>query len=294
MKSILVTLELVLSPALAQELTITGIPDDWTHHHIVFSNPGTEAEAIKNGTHDRWLRIVNDPRYQLQQLQRGQGTAPSPSRLGSQPPAAPARGTFAVPAAHANSAVSLSRTRAALVVSPAPDNPGGPTPDKRHHLRKDWSMDLGAGAMGLTSFPAPASYRACAAPYSSDTIYIGDDTGVLHQFTGVFSGTPAENTTSPWPVTLSANPLSQPVLDHVSGRIFVGDTGGFYCGVNSSTAAVTGTSAQLDFRLRPVGRPPGRFQRPDDLRLRRQRRPDQLLRRVQRRIRLQRRLLFPD
>jgi hypothetical protein len=118
------------------------------------------------------------------------------------------------------------------------------------------------------SSTAPASYRACAAPcmtaltyansgfsgfsspfydYASDTIYIGDDTGVLHQFTGVFNGTPAENTTSPWPVTLSANPLSQPVLDHVSGRIFVGDTGGFYYGLNPSTGTVTGTSAQLDF-----------------------------------------------
>ena len=47
-----------------------GIPEDWSHHRLVFSNPGTEEEAIENGTHDRWLRIVNDPRYVLQQLQR--------------------------------------------------------------------------------------------------------------------------------------------------------------------------------------------------------------------------------
>ena len=50
-----------------------GIPEDWSHHRLVFSNPGTEEEAIENGTHDRWLRIVNDPRYSMQQLKRGAG-----------------------------------------------------------------------------------------------------------------------------------------------------------------------------------------------------------------------------
>jgi len=24
---------------------ITGVPEDWTHHHVVFSDPGTEADA---------------------------------------------------------------------------------------------------------------------------------------------------------------------------------------------------------------------------------------------------------
>ncbi len=38
-----------------------GVPTDWSHRHVVFSNPGTEADAIKRGTHDRWLKIVNDP-----------------------------------------------------------------------------------------------------------------------------------------------------------------------------------------------------------------------------------------
>src|SRR5580658_9296138 len=47
-----------------------GLPRDWSHRHTLFSNPGTEAEALKAGTHDRWLKIVNDPRYVLQQLQR--------------------------------------------------------------------------------------------------------------------------------------------------------------------------------------------------------------------------------
>lgn len=54
----------------------TGFVDDWTHHHVVFSNPGTRDEAVKNGTVDRWTRIVNDPRYKLQQVKRSLGTRP--------------------------------------------------------------------------------------------------------------------------------------------------------------------------------------------------------------------------
>jgi len=44
---------------------IQGLPDDWTYHHLVFSNPGTEEEAIRNGTHERWLKVVNLDRYDL-------------------------------------------------------------------------------------------------------------------------------------------------------------------------------------------------------------------------------------
>ena len=50
---------------------ITGLPDDWSHHHLVFSNPGTEQDAIRNGRDEQWHRIVNDPRYVIHQLKRG-------------------------------------------------------------------------------------------------------------------------------------------------------------------------------------------------------------------------------
>ena len=57
---------------------ITGLPDDWTHHHVVFSDPGSADDAIQNGTYERWFSIVNDPRYVMQQIKRGlpaQGSA---------------------------------------------------------------------------------------------------------------------------------------------------------------------------------------------------------------------------
>jgi len=51
-------------------LEITGYPEDWSHRHVVFSNPGTEQEAIQSGRYTQWLKAVNDPRYVLNQLKR--------------------------------------------------------------------------------------------------------------------------------------------------------------------------------------------------------------------------------
>ncbi len=65
------------------DTTITGIPDDWTHHHVFFTDPGTEQDAVMNGVHEQWLKTVNDPRYVIQQLKRG---------LPVQGPGSPGRG----------------------------------------------------------------------------------------------------------------------------------------------------------------------------------------------------------
>jgi hypothetical protein len=63
--------------------------------------------------------------------------------------------------------------------------------------------------------------------YLSDTVYVGDDLGVLHKFTPVFNGTPAEVTTGGWPVQVSSattgGALGSPVYDNVTGLVFVGD-----------------------------------------------------------------------
>ena len=105
-----------------------------------------------------------------------------------------------------------------------------------------------AGAPTTPTAVAPASYLGCTAPcqttvafgdshsdtysspfydYLSDTLYVGDDSGVLHKFTGVFLGTPTENTTSPWPLQVSSattgGALGSPVYDAITGRVLVGD-----------------------------------------------------------------------
>jgi hypothetical protein len=48
-----------------------GTPEDWSHHHLIFSNPGTAAQALAKGRFEKWYRLVNDPRYVLQQMKRG-------------------------------------------------------------------------------------------------------------------------------------------------------------------------------------------------------------------------------
>jgi len=63
--------------------------------------------------------------------------------------------------------------------------------------------------------------------YLTDELYAGDNNGVLHKFTGVFLGTPAEVTTSGWPITINATAiLTGPVLDGTTKNIFVADNTG--------------------------------------------------------------------
>lgn len=82
--------------------------------------------------------------------------------------------------------------------------------------------------------------------YNQDVAYVGDSGGWLHQFTGVFKGTPAEVRTGGWPVHVSAlNALSVAVHDYASGNTFVGDAGGFLYRVTSAGAVTA--SGQLDY-----------------------------------------------
>jgi len=46
----------------ALERATPGAPQDWSHRHLIFSNPGSEDAAIQNGRYDSWLQITNDPR----------------------------------------------------------------------------------------------------------------------------------------------------------------------------------------------------------------------------------------
>lgn len=75
----------------------------------------------------------------------------------------------------------------------------------------------------------PTPIDSDSAPYydytsGSDTLYVGDDAGYLHKFTGVFAGTPAETvvtTPASWPVEVATAILSSPVFDSASGNVFV-------------------------------------------------------------------------
>ncbi|MGA2737712.1 MAG: hypothetical protein ABSG65_09700 [Bryobacteraceae bacterium] len=139
---------------------------------------------------------------------------------------------------------------------------------------------------------APGSYNGCTAPcqttvalsgspsdtysspfydYSSDTLYVGDDGGRIHKFTGVFLGTPAE-AGSPWPASTLGVALGSPVYDASTGLVFIGDyllnyasgcepsatNSAGSCGYLYSVAASSATvvrSAQLDYQYGIVDSP---------------------------------------
>jgi hypothetical protein len=86
--------------------------------------------------------------------------------------------------------------------------------------------------------------------YGSDSAFVGDDAGTLHQFTPVFKGTtttpPAEVMTGSWPAPVGLSSLTSPV--HASsGTTYVGDSSGFLYSVDSTGAAIA--SGQLDFGI---------------------------------------------
>jgi len=74
--------------------------------------------------------------------------------------------------------------------------------------------------------------------YATDELYLGDDAGVLHKFTGVFNGAPAELTTG-WPIAVTGGAaLTPPVFDSVSNNIFVGDSSGVLSFVKDTGSTV--------------------------------------------------------
>ncbi len=108
-----------------------GLPDDWSHHYLVFSNPGTEQQAIDSGRYEQWLKIVNDPRFILQQIKRSGGTR-----------------TLEI-----NGDSAASNSGAGVLGAAAPNQgPGfvlGNLPKVRR-LKKDWAVAIGGVAASGT------------------------------------------------------------------------------------------------------------------------------------------------
>lgn len=169
----------VTTPGPGPEAGPIGVPDDWSHRHVVFSNPGTAAEAVRNGTYTQWVRTVTDPRYLLQQQKRAAsaraGVAPS---LTSSEPAAQALTEQTEPAEDAapQADFSVQQMKRGTSAQGEALNSGQnklPIPPRRrvrpHMLQTDWSEDLGSGAaLGLSVYPAKFSFSLNTAKCDSD------------------------------------------------------------------------------------------------------------------------------
>jgi hypothetical protein len=411
--AVILWMALASGPAFAQDQKKddSGYPEDWTHHHVVISDPGSVENSLITGSYYKWREVASDPRLDMQRKKRSVGAKPvadpgdfvgpneherrgggpaiekdwsSPMLSGAvQPSAFPAKWSFSTttascandyviyPTGAAGSAttasivafynlytggctgtvpsiywaydtggtvstspvlsfdgtqvafIQVSGTAASLVVLKGSLNTTGRTvtgvltvasPEVTISAGTFTPADVGAQISG-TGIPAGdtiasvlsattadlataptahasetltitaeaaatpgvaptvtnANYRACTAPcmttlllsgshndtfsspfylYGNDTLYVGDDSGNLHKFSGIFNGTPAEVTTS-WPVVLNAaNKVTSPVYDFGTGYVIVGDTGGFLYGVGSGNSGTTsgsvhGTSSAL-------------------------------------------------
>ena len=78
--------------------------------------------------------------------------------------------------------------------------------------------------------------------YVSDTAYVGDDAGKLYKITPVFGGgAPALVSDANWPVTVitsgTTKVLTDPILDVVTGRIFMGDSNGYLYAISLTSPA---------------------------------------------------------
>ncbi len=135
-----------------------GLVDDWSFHHLVFSDPGTAADALAQGRFEQWYRMVNDPRYIMQQMKRN----PMQRALATAP-------DFATLAARLSAPVNdLSIFRP----------PRGQTP--RETLKRDWQEPLGSyttSPMAGGQYPAKYSFSYTSGTCSDYVIYPTGVTG---------------------------------------------------------------------------------------------------------------------
>ena len=338
------------APAHTQDAAQSGVADDWSHHHAVFSTPSKEIDALRGGHYYDWYNVVNNPRYLSQQQKRkspivrptlvpplhrlpienggrGDGVADPFSRRPPIKPRAPSihkdwsmsDGASSIAANAFPAKYSFSTTTASCndyIVYPTGSAPSSATMIAYSNIYTGtcagtvptiaWAYNTGGTSTlspvlspdgtqvayiqtssniaslvilkpllssgGTVASPAAATlqsnanYRACTAPcyttitlsgnpndtnsspfyvyYSTDTMYVGDDSGKVHKFTGVFSGTPAEASTGGWPVTAStatSTILTSPVYDSgASQLLFVGDGSGYLHSI-TTTGATTQT-----------------------------------------------------
>jgi len=79
--------------------------------------------------------------------------------------------------------------------------------------------------------------------YTNDVLYVGDNFGFLHKFTGVFLGTPTEvvsTVTNLWPANLDSpfGHINSPVFDSTENRVLVTDSSGYFYSVDSTIGGV--------------------------------------------------------
>jgi len=86
---------------------------------------------------------------------------------------------------------------------------------------------------------ADDTFSAPFVNYDTDALYVGDKLGILHKFTGVFEGTPAEVTTGGWPIMVHGGAiLNSPIYELHSNNLYVTDRNGILSFVREADSSV--------------------------------------------------------
>lgn len=185
---------------------ISGLPDDWSHHHVIFSNPGTAQEATQKGTYDHWFSIVNDPRYVIQQLKRH----------------APAQGPAGQDVAKIEEgARSTGWHGLEGSLDDFADQDGRHGKEK---IKKDWNRGLGSGTPITATYPATWSASFTQANCLTDyAVYVTGVTGSsshasIVAYYNLYSGCPTGGSNPPsvpsvyWAYNTGGNANTSPAV----------------------------------------------------------------------------------
>ena len=134
------------APAMARaalERATRGAPEDWSHRHLIFSNPGSEEQAIRSGRFDAWMHVTNDPRFIMQQKKRSAGTKILTDR-----------------------STELFGGRGNSWRLPR----AGPRRPVAKRLHRDWGIGLSTGNPSPVSYPAKWSFDTTSASCANDFV----------------------------------------------------------------------------------------------------------------------------
>jgi hypothetical protein len=134
-----------------------GLVDDWSHQHLIFSNPGTAVEALAQGRFQQWYRIVNDPRYIMQQAKRNHVSTGLPANTQD--------------FASLSSRLAMPVTASSFPIFKDPRN----DPRRRAPApHRDWAVSLGTGTVAENMYPAKFSFNINGTPScTSDFVVYG-------------------------------------------------------------------------------------------------------------------------
>jgi hypothetical protein len=146
--------------------TITGLPEDWSSRHVVYSNVETEDEALQKGDYEHWQKVVNDPRYVIQQL-KNRGEVQGPARTDAE-----YRMKWILQSGFSGSDKKL-----------------------QSNVKRDWSEALGGAGLAAGQYPAKYGFGTTTTTCGDYVIYPTGAAGATGQativaFNSIYSGCP--------------------------------------------------------------------------------------------------------